>query len=74
MVVNEQNIKDIINKALEIVEEYVDGYTYEPEVLYHIAEIYKAAGFEEKVKPLKKELLASTYELGPLMAQRIEQL
>lgn len=63
-----------IDKAVEIVNEYVDGYTFEPEALYHAAEIYKAAGFNKKVEPLKAELLASAYELGPLMAQRIEQL
>lgn len=61
-------------KANEIVETYVEGSTSEPDVLYHIAEIYKAVGKTEKVKPLKKELIASLYELGPLMASKIKQL
>lgn len=63
-----------IEKANEIVTKYVDGKTFEPAVLYHVAEIYKAAGKTEKLKPLKEELIASIYELGPLMKQKIKQL
>ncbi|MTE27668.1 tetratricopeptide repeat protein [Winogradskyella ouciana] len=63
-----------VEKANAIVEEYVEGQTYEPGVLYHIAEIYKAVGKTEKVKELKSELVASLYELGPTMAPKIKQL
>ncbi|NNE32307.1 MAG: tetratricopeptide repeat protein [Winogradskyella sp.] len=63
-----------VEKAKEITEKYVEGKTFEPEVLYHSAEIYKAAGLHNKVKPLKKELIASLYELGPVMKTKIEQL
>ncbi|NNC44461.1 MAG: cell surface protein [Winogradskyella sp.] len=63
-----------IDKAVAIVKEHVDGFTYEPEVLYHIAEIYKAAGYADDVKPIKSELLASSYELGPVMTEKIKQL
>lgn len=63
-----------IEKANAIIEEYVEGQTSEPEVLYHIAEIYKAAGKTEKVQPLKDELIASIYELGPMMEAKIKQL
>tara|TARA_R110002049_G_scaffold217546_1_gene388965 strand:- start:1499 stop:2779 length:1281 start_codon:yes stop_codon:yes gene_type:complete len=63
-----------VKKATEIIETYVDGKTFEPAVLYHVAEIYKAAGETEKLKPLKQELMASLYELGPLMKQKIKQL
>ena len=66
--------KGDVEKANAIVEEYVEGQTYEPEVLYHIAEIYKAVGKTEKVKELKSELVASLYELGPTMAPKIKQL
>ena len=61
-------------KANSIIETYVEGQTSEPEVLYHIAEIYKAVGKTEKVKELKSELVASLYELGPTMAPKIKQL
>ncbi|MDN3493012.1 tetratricopeptide repeat protein [Winogradskyella bathintestinalis] len=63
-----------VKKANEIIEEYVDGKTFEPAVLYHVAEIYKAAGKTDKVTPIKKELIASLYELGPLMKSKIKQL
>ena len=63
-----------INKATEIIETYVDGKTFEPAVLYHVAEIYKAAGKTDKIKPLKQDLTASLYELGPLMKEKIKQL
>ena len=63
-----------IEKANEIIETYVDGKTFEPAVLYHVAEIYKAAGKTDKIKPLKQDLTASLYELGPLMKEKIKQL
>ena len=66
--------KGNLNQALEIVEMHIIGKTIEPETLYHIAEIYKAVGEFEKVKPLKKELLGSIYELGPTMEVLIHQL
>jgi len=62
------------NKALEIVETHIIDKTFEPETLYHVAEIYKAVGNIDKVKPLKKELLASLFELGPTMEQKINSL
>ena len=63
-----------IEKAYAIVVKHIEGQTFEPEVLYHIAEIYKAAGKEEQVMPIKEELLASLYELGPTMEAKIKQL
>lgn len=63
-----------IEKAKNIALEYVDGKTSEPEVLYHLAEIYKANGDKDRVKPIKKELLGSLYELGPQLATKINQL
>ncbi|WP_111684528.1 tetratricopeptide repeat protein [Winogradskyella tangerina] len=63
-----------VEKANAIIEEHVDGKTSEPDVLYHIAEVYKSMGKNEKVKELKNELVASLYELGPTMAPKINQL
>ncbi len=61
-------------EALTIVNNHIAGKTFEPEVLYHMAEIYKANDNKEKVKPLKEELITATYELGPLMETKINQL
>ncbi|WP_047551797.1 tetratricopeptide repeat protein [Psychroserpens sp. Hel_I_66] len=63
-----------LDEALKIVDNHIINKTYEPETLYHVAEIYKAAGKNDEVKPLKKELLASIYELGPTMEDKINQL
>ena len=67
---NNGNTKD----ALNIVEQHVEGKTFEPEVIYHIAEIYKANNKPEAVKRLKEELTEATYELGPVMETKIQQL
>jgi tetratricopeptide (TPR) repeat protein len=60
--------------ALNIVEQHVKGKTFEPEVLYHIAEIYKANNKTDEVNNLKAELVEATYELGPVMAMKISKL
>lgn len=61
-------------KALEIVQQNIVGKTFEPEVQYHMAEIYKANGMAKLTMKLKEELLESSYELGPLMERKIQQL
>lgn len=66
--------KGDIEKANAIIEKYVEGQTFEPAVLYHIAEIYKAMGKTDQVSELKNELVASLYELGPTMKSKINQL
>ena len=63
-----------LEEANTIVENYIAGKTSEPDVLYHMAEIYKAIGEIDKVSPLKEELLASIYELGPTMEEKILKL
>jgi len=63
-----------LNKALDITGKYVLDKTFEPEALYHTAEIFKANGETEVIQNIKKELLASVYELGPNMASKIEKL
>jgi len=63
-----------LNEALQIVDDHIINKTFEPATLYHVAEIYKAAGRTENVEPLKKELLASIYELGPTMEEKITKL
>ena len=58
-------------KALELVEDHIANETFEPAILYRAAEIYKANGKFQKVEALKKELMGSVYELGPLMESQI---
>lgn len=63
-----------LQEALELTKNQVLGKTSEPVALYHSAEILKAAGNLEEVKALKPDLMASAYELGPLMAKKVSQL
>ncbi len=61
-------------KALELIEKYVDGKTFEPGTLYYLAEIFKANDKSFRVKEFKKELLGAVYELGPEMHNSIIDL
>tara|TARA_R110002074_G_scaffold400203_1_gene595147 strand:+ start:15985 stop:17262 length:1278 start_codon:yes stop_codon:yes gene_type:complete len=66
--------KGEINKAVEIMDTYVYGKTFEPALLYQAAEVYKTNGEEEKVKALKGELIGALYELGPNMEKQVHDL
>ncbi|MEP6260353.1 MAG: cell surface protein [Gillisia sp.] len=61
-------------KALEIAEQHVVNKTFEPNVLLHLAHIYKATGKTKEAESLKKELMESIYELGPVAEQKIRQI
>ncbi|MEM7187608.1 MAG: tetratricopeptide repeat protein [Bacteroidota bacterium] len=61
-------------QALETITNHVEGKTYEPMALYHSALVYKANKQMEKVTEIREELLEAAYELGPLLAGKIEAL
>jgi len=61
-------------KALEIVEEQIEGKTFEPGILYYAAEIYKTNNKAAKVLEIKTELMGAVYELGPTMQSNISNL
>ena len=56
------------------LENFVDGKITEPMALFHSALVYKANGLQEKVLVLKKALVTSTFELGPIVAAQIAEL
>ncbi|WP_067149756.1 tetratricopeptide repeat protein [Pseudotamlana agarivorans] len=60
--------------ALTVAENHIVMKTSEPNILFHLAQIYKANGKLSEAKALKKELLESTFELGPLMAVNINKI
>lgn len=60
--------------ALGIVEEKIFGKSFEPELLYQMAEIYKANHKTDQLSSLKEELKGSEFELGPLLAEKIARL
>jgi len=61
-------------KALEIAQEHVIGYTYEPMAQFHTAQIYKALDMQNELAPIKKELLEASFELGPVTYKEIQNL
>ena len=63
-----------LKKSLSIVNEHIVGKSSEPSILYHIAEIYKANGLQDKAAKIKVELLDCGYELGPITYNKIERL
>jgi len=60
--------------ALETVQKHVEGKTFEPMAQYHSALVYKANGMQDKVKPIKEELLGAEFEIGPLLTQDVKVL
>lgn len=61
-------------EALQTIENFVAGKTFEPMAQYYSALVYKANGKSDMVKPLKKELLTAAFELGPVLTEKIEKL
>jgi tetratricopeptide (TPR) repeat protein len=61
-------------KALDIIEQHVIDKTFEPVAQYHSAEILKANGKTERIATIKQELLDSSFEVGPVMTQKIQNL
>lgn len=61
-------------KALEIVQQYVDGKSGEPNILLRSAEIYKASGSTAKLGEIKEELVAAAFEIGPLAFEKLQRL
>lgn len=61
-------------KALEIQKQYVLGKTYEPVAQLHITEIYKELGMNDKIEPLKKELLEASFELGTAVTRYVKNI
>ncbi|MEL6252459.1 MAG: cell surface protein [Bacteroidota bacterium] len=61
-----------IDAAYQLLKEKVEGKCFEPDVLFQIAEVYKAKN--ENIAGLKAELLSSSFELGPLMMEKVRKL
>ena len=61
-------------EALRIIEENVMGKTFEPMAHYYCALVYKVNDMHAQVANLKKELKTASFELGPVMMQKIDML
>ncbi len=60
--------------ALENHKTYVIGKTFEPKAQLHTALIYRANGMNNEAEELKKELLETEYEMGPVTFKKIQQI
>ncbi len=58
-------------EAIKVYMEFVEGKTYEPEVLFHMGLAYHAAGISVGQDYLR-EVLDAKYELGPLALRKIK--
>ncbi|MGB1451247.1 MAG: tetratricopeptide repeat protein, partial [Marinirhabdus sp.] len=61
-------------EALKTIENHVAGKTPEPMAAYYSALVYKANGMHAKVKPIKEELQAAWFEMGPVLSKKIRSL
>ena len=61
-------------KALNIAQKHVIGKTHEPMAHFHTAQIYKALDMQSELAPVKKELLETSFELGPVTYKEIKNL
>jgi Tfp pilus assembly protein PilF len=60
--------------ALKNHQQYVIGKTFEPKAQLHTALIYNANGMDKQAQELKKELLETEYEMGPVVYKKIMAL
>ena len=60
-------------EALSLVEKYVYGYNHEPEALMHVAYIFEANGKVSEARRLLSECLNSSFELGPVLTEKIKE-
>lgn len=60
-------------EALSLVEKYVYGYNHEPEALMHVAYIFEANGKISEARRLFSECLNSSFELGPVLTEKIKE-
>lgn len=60
-------------RALQIVRDYVEGKSHEPEVLLHLGEIY-ATSNDFKSRNYLELALESSFEIGPIKSGEIELL
>ena len=60
------------DEALQMARAYVENRNYEPDVLYHLGVMYAHAGNTKKAKHYMQEAKNSGFELGPLLAEKIQ--
>lgn len=67
------HLKGQPSAALKIAQEFVEGYTEEPEVMYQLGIIFKANGKHEQAEKFLEQAQESSFELGPVLNLQIEK-
>ncbi len=62
-----------VNKARELVQNYVLGKTFEPDALLHAAYIFQDTGEKNTANKLFQECISSSFELGPVAIDEIKK-
>lgn len=65
---------NMVKEALKTIKTQVEGKTEEPMALIHAAYVYKANGMDKKVNTIKKELEEVSFEIGPVLSNKISEL
>jgi tetratricopeptide (TPR) repeat protein len=65
--------KGNLEQALQTAKQHVENKCFEPDAVYHLGVIHKAAGEAAKAKKYLKEAGESSYELGPWYAEQIKK-
>ena len=63
-----------VDKAMYTARLYVENKCHEPEALYNLGMIYKAAGYKNNARKYLKQAKESAYELGPLTTAQIREV
>jgi tetratricopeptide (TPR) repeat protein len=61
------------DEALRIAKAFVEDRNHEPDALYHLGVIYAAAGNKKKAKEFFEQANDSAFELGPDLANKINE-
>ena len=62
------------NKAVEILDNHVVGFTYEPAIIFKAAKIYKQVGKQNQANELFALCREASFELGPVVMQELKSL
>lgn len=62
-----------MQKAMETARWYVENKCFEPDALYYLGMIYRAANHKNKARTYLTEAAGSAYELGPVMSRQIAE-
>lgn len=61
-------------EALRIIQDHVEGKSYEPVVLYTLGKIYSSNRMQTKAREFLLQAEEASFELGPIVSNEVQQL